>query len=536
MKNHNSRKKTCPSFSDHSGARARARCFPLHALGVSFLLSTTFLPTVEAGVRLAPGFSSGMVLQRDVPARLAGWADEGEKIQIKSGGQVVAESIGRGQQTMWSVELPVLKAGPVPDLVIQGNNTITLTDLLAGDVWVCSGQSNMEMTPHAYGGINNAAEEVAKAGNPLLRFYISTNNSGPWTACTPESTAKFSAAGYYFGSFLQKELQVPIGLILAATGGSRAEPWAPPALREALPEKAREGARKTLAELLPVWTVENDAIVKWRQEEKKAKEAGLPPPVQPVRTLTSEQQQAVADARAVENMGSLFTPKIQPVTSQTIKGVLWYQGESNAEAKGDYVWLMGQVISGWRAAWRQDDLPFILMQLVNFHSKTTNKWVQMRADQQTIAETVPHCHIAIGLDLGDAKTIHPPDKKGVGTRLALVALKEVYGRNVTAHGPRVAEVSPEGDAVRIRFDAGGMDEKVVLKTASGTGLELAGRDKKFFPATTRLEEGSLVLEAAPVQAPQWVRYGWCDNPDVTLFNSSGLPAAPFEVAVPFSKK
>jgi len=120
--------------------------------------------------------------------------------------------------------------------------------------------------------------------------------------------------------------------------------------------------------------------------------------------------------------------------------------------------------------------------------------------------------------------------------LALVALKEVYGRDLTAHGPRVREVSPEGDAVRIRFDAGGADEKVVLKTAPGTGLELAGGDKKFFPATTRLEEGSLVLEATPVKAPQWVRYAWHDNPDVTLFNSSGLPAAPFELAVPFSKK
>jgi sialate O-acetylesterase len=500
------------------------------------MLLAGLVQPADAKVRLAPGFSSGMVLQRDMPSKVSGWADEGEIIKVQLGNEVVAETVGRGDAAMWSVDLPPMKAGPIPDLVVSGSNTVTLSNLLAGDVWVCSGQSNMEMTPYAHGGIENAANQVANAKNPFLRFYISTNRSAPWTDCTPESTAKFSAAGYFFGSHLQKELKVPIGLILAATGGTRAESWAPPAVADSVPAQVREEARKTIQELLPQWTIENDAMTKWKEESKKAKEAGLPPPPKPEQLLSSKQKQDLMDARALESMGNLYTPKIQPVTAQSIKGVIWYQGESNAAAAGDYVWLMTQLISGWRSAWQQRDLPFLIMQLVNFQTPSSTNWVKLRADQQRIAETVPDCHIAIGLDLGDPKNIHPPNKKGVGTRLALIALKEVYGHNITAHGPRVQEISSEGGVVKVRLDAGGDGEELSIKAPAQSGLELAGNDKKYIPAIMRFEGKNLLLEAPTVSDPRWVRYAQSDNPLLTLFNSSGLPAAPFELPVPFSKK
>jgi sialate O-acetylesterase len=492
-----------------------------------------------AEVYLAPVFGSNMVLQRDVPARLVGWADAGETVVVKLGGQVVGNVVGAGKDKPWTIMLPVQKAGAMPDIVVEGKNRITLTNLLAGDVWVCSGQSNMEMSLQkgpwcGYGGALNAEQEVAAAAHPDIRFLRKPN--GGWAVCSPESAKSFSAAGYFFGRELQSRLKVPIGLVQASVGGTAAELWTPRTARETWAgfAAALEKAQKTLDELKPKADADDKAMSQWRKDVETAKKEKTPVPPAPARKMTDEQRDQLHGANALIGTGNLYNVLIEPLTTMRIKGAIWYQGESNSRRSSEYAELMGHLIGGWRKAWGQADLPFLIMELVNFDFPNYQPWYQkgtfaeLRGAQRVVAENVPNIGIAVGIDIGVANEIHPPNKQDVGKRLALVALKQVYGQEVVAAGPTVRDARFENGKVILDFDPGGKEQRVVFRDNSTNGFELAGADGVFVPAAADLQENTLVVTAPDIAAPEAVRYAWADNPPATLFNTAGLPAAPFQ--------
>ena len=485
----------------------------------------------SAEIRPAPCFSSNMILQRDVPARLAGYADEGEKVTVKIGNRVVAETMGKGEKQPWIVSLPVLKVGPVPDITLEGKNTVTLTNLLAGDVWVCSGQSNMEMSLQAgpwckYGGVLNVDREVAAASHPQIRLFTALAKK-PWMVCEPENAKSFSASGYFFGRELQQQLKVPIGLLQAAVGGTPAEYWTPRSAREAWPDfaPALESAKKTLEKLKPQFDADRLAMTAWSKAAEEARKNGQPAPERPKPKLTSSEEERVRAAIHVNTVGSGYASRIKPLTTMTIKGVIWYQGEGNVGREQEYTELMAQLIGGWRAEWGQGDFPFLIMQLVNFGGD--GNWPALRAAQATVADSVPNTGMAVGIDIGDPKNIHPANKQEVGRRLALVALKQVYGRDMVASGPKLSGARIEAGKVVLSFDPGGKEQQLVLKPGEATGFEVAGEDGKFQPAAAQLQANTITLAVPAVQKPCAVRYAWDANPPAVLFNTFGLPAMPF---------
>jgi sialate O-acetylesterase len=487
----------------------------------------------RADIRLADGFGSGMILQRDVPTRLSGYADQGEEVTVRIGDHVVGEAIGAGPGQLWHIALPVFQAGPVGDITVTGKNEVTLTNLLAGDVWVCAGQSNMAMTLTKgswcpYGGVLNAEQEVAAADHPRIRLFTSSGKEG-WTACTPESAKSFSAAGYFFGRELQRELDVPIGLVQTAVGGTPAEYWTPRAAREAWPGFAAEleSARRVLRELKPIFDADRKAWAEWRKTSQEAQKSGLPISNAPDPKLTAEQEGMVRAAIHVDTTGQGYAARVKPLTLMRVKGVLWYQGEANAARAEQYAELMTQLISGWRADWGQPDLPFVIMQLVNFGGGS-GAWPALRAAQQRVVKTVPHASLAVGIDIGDSKNIHPKNKQDVGKRLALAALKDVYKKDVVSSGPVVQSAEFNNGKVTLMFDSCGEGQQLVFNPGEGSGFELAGVDGVFLPASVEQNEDTLILLAAGMNAPQVMRYAWSDNPVATLFNTAGLPAAPFQ--------
>jgi sialate O-acetylesterase len=241
----------------------------------------------------------------------------------------------------------------------------------------------------------------------------------------------------------------------------------------------------------------------------------------------------LGDVGAMSLTGYLYDRMIAPLTTMEIKGVIWYQGESNSRYAAEYPELMTQLIGGWRKAWNQGRLPFLMMQLVSFDSPPffwyhPGAFTELRAAQQTVADTVPDTGLAVGIDIGVPGNIHPPDKQDVGKRLALIALRQVYGRKVVASGPKLTVARFQGSKVVLAFNPGGKGQQLVLKTGTPNGFELAGMDGKFVPASAEMQKNEIILAAAGVTTPLKVRYAWADNPNVSLFNTAGLPAASFE--------
>ena len=505
------------------------------------LVACTHSPCA-AEVSLARCFSSNMVLQRDVPVRLSGWADAGEVVRVRWGDRVVAETVGKGPDTPWVVTLPASSAGEVPDLTVEGKNSVTLTNLLAGEVWVCAGQSNMEMTLGegpwcSYGGVENEAREISEADHPQIRFFTSGAKM-PWQVCTPETAKKFSAAAYFFGRELHRSLGVPVGLAVAAVGGTPAEYWTPREAREAMPgfpEELAKAKKIMQGELKPKFDAEREAAQEWRQAVAEARERGEPEPERPTPLLTPEQQEEVRGAIHAVSPGSGFEARVKPLTAMGVKGVTWYQGESNVPRAHEYAGLMKVLIEGWRRAWDEAKLPFVMMQLVNFGggpaTETGGGWAELRAAQQFVADSVPDTALATGIDIGDPGNIHPKNKQEVGRRLGLVALDHVYRKNVAAYGPRVSALRRNESKVVLSFDPGGQGQRLILK--DDQGFELSGADGKFEPATAVLSPDSdeIIVGSEAVGDPVRIRYAWANNPSVAIFNTAGLPAAPFQKSV-----
>ena len=476
----------------------------------------------RADVQLPYLIADQMVIQRDCPVHIWGRAEPGEAVSVAFRGaeaRSVADALGR-----WSVYLPPGDAGGPFGMTIRGANTVALGDILVGDVWVASGQSNMEW-PVAWA--SDAKEEIAHAQFPRIRLvramhkvseYPLDNLVGEmWRETTPESAANFSAVAYHFGRLLESHLDVPIGVIQTAWGGTPLDAWT------SLGAISREQALmpvfaewNTLMQEYALARLKYDRAAKdWEAAAPRAKAEGKAPPPAPEKPV---------GPGGPYTPGGLFNAMVAPVTGYAIRGVIWYQGEANATVERAPVYgrLFQAMIRDWRRAWGLGDLPFLYVQLANYDAPG-KAWPELReAQRQALA--LRNTAMVVTIDIGTPENIHPPDKKTVGQRLSLAARAVAYGEQIEYSGPLPRQVTPEDGALRVWFD-----HAAVLTSRGGAvrGFEIAGRDRKFVPGEARIEGGTVVVRNEAIGRPAYVRYGWKDNPDGNLFNGAGLPASPF---------
>lgn len=442
-------------------------------------------------LKLASMFSDHMVLQRDMEIPIWGQAEPGTEVTVKFDDEVAhatADEHGR-----WQADLESQQAGGPHELTVTADDdTVTLTDVLVGDVWVASGQSNMEWPVNA---VDNAETEKATADWPDIRFIDVPNQTGDkprdafetagWQPVKPQTIGGFSAVAYFFGRDLHKELKVPIGLIGCNWGGTPMEAWTSREALEASPT------------FLPA-----------------VKAADAPP---------ADEKEAEARRNGAQNLPSaLFNGMTSTVLPYAIRGVIWYQGESNAGQHQQYAELSKLMIADWRNRWGQGDFPFLLVQLAGWEPGGEN-WAYLREAQVDTLQT-PNTGMAVAIDIGNEKDIHPRNKQEVGRRLALAARAVAYGQNLVYSGPMFRELKVDGGKARLSFDhlGGGLKAEGDVK-----GFEIAGADGKFVPAKATIDGANVIVSADSVPEPAQVRYDWAAFPDGNLSNVEGLPAVPF---------
>jgi len=477
-----------------------------------------------------PGIlSSHMVLQRDRPIHVWGWSAPGEKVAVEFHGVTRAaagDSLGN-----WSVYLPPEAAGGPYQLTVTATNKIVLEDVLIGDVWFASGQSNMEMPLKGFTGapLKNSAEEIAHAGQAQIRLIQiphkavdlpQRNSDASWTVCTPETAANFSAVAYLFGRELNAQEHVPIGLFDATWGGTPAEAWL--SLEAISADAALMPVFATRARMMEAQADAAAIAAAERREDEAARQAGKTPPPHPWRPDPASWAPAW-----------LFNGMIAPATPFTIKGVIWYQGESNSRLAFApmYAKLFPALIADWRAQWHQGDFPFLFVQISNFKSNATEEWAIIREAQRR-SLSVANTAMVVTADIGDPDNVHPADKQTVGARLALAARALAYGEKVEYSGPLFRQATPESDGIRIWFDHVG--NGLAAKGDALQGFEIAGDNGRFVAATARIDGKTVIVGSTQVAEPKYVRYGWANAPAINLYNSEGLPASPFtsEDAIP----
>jgi len=467
-----------------------------------------------------------MVLQRGVKAPVWGKAAAGEHVTVTFGKQNVKATAN--QDGHWKTELEPLEAGGPFELTAVGKNTVTIKNVLVGDVWICSGQSNMEFT---VGGVIRSAEESAQADFPQIRHIKvgrvialapKENVQGQWDVCTPQSVGDFTAVGFFFARQLHLELNVPIGLINTSWGGTPAEAWTS---REALEADAdlkgyNAQADKMSKDFMNQKEVFEKALDKWKADAEKAKADGKPEPKKPSRPSDPSTNPHLASV--------LYNGMLKPLVPIAFKGVLWYQGESNAGRAYQYRKLFPTLIQDWRTQWGGGDFPFLFVQLANFMARkpdpAESAWAELR-EAQTMTLRLPKTGMAVIIDVGEATDIHPRNKQDVGKRLALAAQAIAYGKKIEFSGPLYDALTVEGHAVRIKFKhlGGGL----VAKGGELKGFQIAGADKQWSWAQAKIDGETVVVSSAKVAQPTAVRYAWADNPDCNLYNMVGLPASPF---------
>ena len=496
---------------------------------VAFIV-LSFAAVAQANVTLPDVIGSGMVLQRDQVVPIWGKADPGESVTVSFKGQIrntTADADGR-----WLIRLQHLKATATPSvLIVQGHNKIELHDILVGEVWLVAGQSNMQ---RLLSETANGEQAIAAANHPTIRLFnvsrqVAFKHAQPplgvWKACSPESVKEFSAAGYYFGVELQKELNVPIGLINSSYGGSQAEAWTPVEYLAASADlKATVDRKKIWDEERPRVRVQYDeAIRQWREEADKAKAAGAVPRPSP----------AVPDAlREYRVAASIYNGMIEPLIPFSIRGAIWYQGESNEARAQQYGILLPVMIKSWRERWGEGDFPFGIVQLPNYREAKTEPadeaWSHVREAQRLTAASVPHTGLIVTIDIGEARDIHPKNKLDVGKRMARWALVDVYKHRDLKSGPVFQKAEINGSKLVVTFSEVGAG----LKLRSSNRPEefaIAGADRKWYWAEAKVVGRNRVEVWSPqVSQPVAVRYAFNNNPrNPNLTNDTGIPAGPF---------
>jgi len=441
-------------------------------------------PPVEGGFEtsfVSPLFGDNMVLQRAKPNTIWGWAKPGEEIRVSIADETVKTVVK--DDGRWSVAIQPPAPGGAYKIVIDGPQHVEFHEVLVGDVWLCGGQSNMEM---GLGQARNGSEEVKAADHPRIRLFVVKPQTartpaavpqGSWKICSPQNVGEgwrgFSAVAYFFGRRLQQDLDVPIGLVEDCVGGTPAEAW-------------------TSAETL--------------------------------RSLGMSDTGSRPNTPVV-----LYNGMIAPVAPLAISGAIWYQGESNTERPTQYRKLLPAMITDWRRAFGQGDFPFYIVSLAahkqHKDAPGDDLWAELRAAQDFVANTVTSSGLAAAIDVGDASDVHPKDKKEVGERLALVALAGHYGKNIPYSGPRFASVQKVPGALKISFTH--TDGGLVVKGDTLEEFSVCGDDCKWHWAHAKIEGDSVVVSSSEVPNPVAARYAWQANPKATLCNGAGLPAIPF---------
>ena len=462
-----------------------------HLSRLSFIAAAFLSVNLLADVKLPSVLSNHMVLQQGMPVPIWGTAETGEKVTVTFGGQTeeaTADTAGK-----WSVKLAALPVSAKPaELVVKGKNTITLSDILVGEVWICSGQSNMGFNT---GSAINAAKEIAEANYPDIRLFTVQNvatdepqsdTHGDWAACTPQTVPGFTAVGYFFGRDLYKSLGVPVGLIHTSWGGTIAEAWAAPTGLAGDPDFA------------PILD----------------------------RAKTTKKGDPNAASR-------LWNGMIVPIVPFAAKGAIWYQGESNAGRAYQYRKLLPAMIKTWRDAWGEKDFDFYIVSLANFTNPPQqpgdSDWAELR-EAQTLTANMPHNGQALAIDLADPGNpgdIHPKNKQDVGHRLALVAEAKTYGKKDIAYsGPVYDSMKEENGKVRLSFKE--LNGGLVAKGGEPLkGFQIAGEDKKWQWADASIDGENVIVSSGQVPHPVAVRYAWANNPVANLYNKADLPAVPF---------
>ena len=545
-------------------------------------------PFLHADVTMPAIFGDHMVLQQGGTLPVWGMAAAGEEVTVTAGAATAKTTAGVDGK--WRVDLAALQGSTEPiTLTVSGKNKLTFSDVLVGDVWACSGQSNMAT------GITTSSrgkEDIAKANRPLLRLFIVTQTTaytplddmpleknpklslvGHWQVCTPEMLVghggwpdSFSAVAYYFGSEIQERTKLPVGLIQCAYGGLRIQSFISLDALKANPDFAKYAAQHEKAKAaapaaeaaFPALKVEFDAKMKaWNEQhgaafkqimadwtKASAAATAARAPVSPRPTPSVPMPVAPPDGKPQATTPThIFNSMINPIIPFGIKGVIWYQGETNRfdPSPSDYDKLFATLITDWRTRWGRGDFPFLFVQLANFMAPTTQpveeSGLAMIRDLQQRTLKVPNTAMAVAVDIGEANDIHPRNKADVGHRLALAARKLVYGEDIEHSGPLYDAMSVEADKIRIRFQhAKGLkiaaNPKLFPDDTSTAPAELqafaiCGADKKWVAAKAVIDGETVVVSSNEVKAPVAVRYGWANNPPCFLYNAADLPAAPF---------
>jgi sialate O-acetylesterase len=456
--------------------------FCIKGLLTSLFILLISLQTIKANVSLPEIFSDNMVLQQKSDVIIWGWAKAGEKVIIKADWMDAEVSVQSGVQGTWKVTIKTPVAGGPYNISIKGQNELILKNVLIGEVWLCSGQSNMEMS--AQWGIDNKDEEIKNADYPQIRFFnvnASTSKypqdhfSGKWVVCTPEEMQTFSAIGYFFARKLNKDLGVPIGIINSSWGGTPAESW------------------------MSEEVIKNDKFL----SEAAAKQKPVPwGPVEPAR---------------------IYNSMIAPMIPFHIAGVLWYQGEANTINGYAYKELLTALINNWRDKWGYD-FPFYFAQIAPYKYGTLNEGVIVRNAQRRVLD-VPNTGMAVLSDLCDTLNIHPKDKQDAALRLAFLALKRYYKQEIPDDsGPLFRNITIEKDRAIISFDHSVGLHSVGEKL---TYFEIAGEDKKYYPADAKIKNEQVIVHSKKVKAPVTVRFAWKNTAIPNLFNGANLPASCF---------
>jgi sialate O-acetylesterase len=495
------------------------------------LLLLALLPgaTASAEVTLPKILTSHMVVQRDLPVHIWGMATPGEDVSVSFRGETrIAKA---GPLGHWSVYLAPGAAGGPFQMIVKGApavagaeaapaQTIALDDVLVGDVWLASGQSNMEFRMHQAA---TASADLPHAANPRIRLLMIKNRASEyaqddadtngWAASSPETAHDFSAVAWYFAREIEQREKVPVGVIDSTWGGTVAESW------------TRLRALGEDASLAPVFVSrgrmtdrETDALLEDKDQQRQRAEAkaqGKPTPEFPWHPMLS-----------MWGPGLLWNGMIAPLTPLPIRGVIWYQGESNSIVEREpalYHRLFRTLIEDWRRQWGIGDFPFLYVQISNFKSTPAEDWPTLREQQLKTLE-LRNTAMAVTIDIGDPDNVHPTDKVDVGLRLSRAARALSYGETIEYSGPLFRQATPEGNAIRVWFDHA---KGLMAKDGTATGFEVAGADGKFAPATAKIEGTTVVATSPSVAEPVSVRYGWANSPQCNLFNGEGLPASPF---------
>ncbi len=493
-----------------------------------FLALAGLTAPARADVKPHPLFSDGMVLQQGMKCPVWGTAEPGEEISVELdlGDMGLGVKGNAARDGTWRFDIHATKVGGPFTLRIKGKNTVTIKDVHVGEVWVASGQSNMQWS------VNQSADPDkvrAAAKDPLVRFFTvphvpadepKKDVNARWVAASPETVGGFSAVAYHFARHLREARKVPVGILHTSWGGTYAEAWTPTTYLESIPSlkrvvdnyrQNRPNAANDFQRALEKHKADLETHKKAVEEAKRDGRRPPPAPRPPVNPATTPNRPSV-----------LFDGMIAPLQPYAIKGAIWYQGESNAGRAWEYRTLFPTMIRAWRETWKQGDFPFLFVQLAPFmpivEQPQDSNWAELREAQLFTSQTVPHTAMAVITDAGDPKDIHPKQKAGAGRALA-------YGEKITHSGPLYDEMKVEGYKVVLRFKHAGAG----LEARGGDlkGFTVAGQDRKFRNARAEIQGDQVVVWSDEVDKPVAVRYGWYNCPVVNLWNKDGLPASPF---------